>query len=723
MAEPSRGVAPARVPLTLLVLALLVALSAGAFVVLSATGQPWLGLDLGFDAAAGGAVVRRARGPAKIPPGTVLTDIDADGDRLRLVADDFVVEPDGALGTYDRYEAFLSRQGRLARMQRAATVTFHDATGGAWRLSPEARRPLSSLPPDFWVQLVVGLVAWLISSAIWVFRQREPSARYLLLSGAATLTFAPLAGIYSTRELALSPVFFRWINDANFLGGSLFTAALVGLLLCYPRRLGPPWIGRAVVGVFVVWFVAQQLGAFGSMTLARRLLVMIALLAAFILAGVHVRRTRRDPIGRAALSWLLLSWLVTGAVFGAGILLPQMFGVDTSAFQGYAFSLFLLTYVGLAFGILRFRLFDLGEWWLRSVLWTLSVVLLVLLDLGFLFGLQLSASRSLGLALLICGLLWLPLRGWLWGRFVVKDEPSERALFESVVDVAMTRDAGERARRWERLLRETFDPLDVSDGGDLPRAAILDEGLSLHVPAVGGIPALRLAYAHAGRRLFVPRDEGRVHDLVGMLRHVIESHDAYQKGASVERARIARDMHDNIGAQLVTALHSEERAQKDRFIRETLSELRSIVDGSSRAEARLGTILGDVRREAAERLAVDGVALDWPLPREESTSVPAELAHELRSIVREALNNVVKHANAKHVRVTMERREGAIALSVDDDGVGFDEGAVAQGHGVSNLRRRAGALGGSIRWTRGPDGSGTSVALEIPLEAGPEEPA
>lgn len=711
-----RSAAPStRVPASLLALALLVALAAGAFVVLSATGQPWLGLDLSFDAAAGGAVVRRARGPARIPTGTVLQEVEAGGDRLRLVADDFVVEPDGSLGTYARYEAFLSRQERLARMQRSTTVTFTDASGGSWKVSPEARRPLSSLPPDFWVQLVVGVVAWLISSAIWVFRLREPSARYLLLSGAATLTFAPLAGIYSARELALPSALFRWINDANFLGGSLFTAALVGLLLCYPRRLGPSWIGQAIVGVFVIWFVAQQLGAFSSMTLARRLLVMIALLAAFALAGVHVRLTRRDPIGRAALQWLLLSWLVTGAVFGVGILLPQLFGIDTSAFQGYAFSLFLLTYVGLAFGILRFRLFDLGEWWLRIVLWTLSVVLLVLLDVAFLFGLQLSSGRSLGLALLICGVLWLPLRGWLWGRFVVKETQSERALFESVVDIAMTRDVDERARRWRELLREAFDPLDVSDGGDLPRAAVLDDGLSLHVPAVAGVSALRLAYGHAGRRLFVPHDEGRVDDLVGMLRHVIESHDAYQKGASVERARIARDMHDNIGAHLVTALHSEEHEQKNRLIHETLSELRSIVDGSPRAEAPLGTVLSEVRREAAERLAVNGVDLDWPIPRKESSTVPAEIAHELRSIVREALNNVVRHANAKHVRVTVERREGAVALRVDDDGVGFDASAVVPGHGVSNLRSRADALGGSICWTRGPDGSGTSVALEIPF--------
>ncbi len=707
---------PARGPVSVLVLALSIALATGAGVVLTAAGQPWLGASLSYDAAAGGAVVRHARGPAAhIPVGTVLTDVEARGDRLRLAPDDFVVEPDGSLGTYTSYETFLSRQGRLARIQRASEVTFIDATGRSWSVSPERRRPLGAFPPDFWVQLVVGVVAWLISSAIWVFRPREASARYLLLSGVATLTFAPLAAIYSTRELALPAGLFRWINDANFLGGSLFAAAFFALLLCYPRRIGPRWLGPTVVGIFVVWFVAQQVGAFTSMTLARRLLVVIAVIASFVLAGVHVRLTRRDPVGRAALQWLLLSWLVTVSGFGLGILMPQLFGVDTSAFQGYGFSLFLLTYVGLAFGILRFRLFELGEWWLRIVLWTLGVLILILLDLALLLGLHVSSGPSLGLSLLICGALWLPLRGWLWSRFVVKGEKNERVLFESVVVIAMTRDGAERSERWRRLLKETLDPLEIEPAEDVPQATIEEDGLALRVPEVGGIPALRLAYGHAGRRLFTRRDESRVDDLAGMLRHVVDSRDAYQKGVSVERARIARDMHDNIGAQLVTALHSAEREQKDNLIRESLAELRNIIDQAAPPTAKLGTVLSEVRREAADRLAVDGVALDWPIPSDDSVSVAAELAHALRSTLREVLVNVVKHAAAQRVCVSIERSDSVLMVRVDDDGRGFDASSVTRGHGLSNLSGRANALGGTIRWTGGPNGRGTSVALKLPL--------
>src|SRR5690606_11300077 len=103
----------------------------------------------------------------------------------------------------------------------------------------------------------------------------------------------------------------------------------------------------------------------------------------FLLAWVQWRKTRRDPIGRAALRWFLLSWLLGSGLFCLLILLPQMFGVDTSAVQGFGFLLFLLVYGGLAFGILRFRLFGLDEWWLRVVTWMGALMVLVSLDLLF----------------------------------------------------------------------------------------------------------------------------------------------------------------------------------------------------------------------------------------------------------------------------------------------------------------------------------------------------
>src|SRR5690606_6469241 len=125
--------------------------------------------------------------------------------------------------------------------------------------------------------------------------------------------------------------------DLNFFGGSVFIACFVALLLHYPRRIGPAWLAPAVLAVFVGWFIAQQLGVFEDMTFARRFLVMIGTLTTFALAGWHWYLSRRDPATRAAVQWFLLSWVVGTGLFALFIFLPQLFGIDTSGLQGYAF--------------------------------------------------------------------------------------------------------------------------------------------------------------------------------------------------------------------------------------------------------------------------------------------------------------------------------------------------------------------------------------------------
>jgi signal transduction histidine kinase len=683
-----------------------------------AAAQPWLGLSLGYSAQAKGAVVRAARGPsAAIPAGTVMVRVSDGRDAIAFVADDFVTEPDGSLGTYRNHDVFLARQGRLAQIQAADTVVFTDSGGVAWSVRPLAHRPVTSLGPDYWVQLVVGVVAWLISSCIWAFRPGETSVRYLLLSGFSTLMFAPFAGVYTTRELGLPSWPFRVLDDLNFLGGSLFAACLASMLLYYPRRIAPRWVGWAVVAVYGAWFVAQEAYVFDSMTMARRLLVMVALVATCILSAVQWGFTRKDPIARAALQWFLLSWVVGAGLFCGLILAPQMVGIDTSPLQGYAFLLFLLVYGGLAFGITRFRLFDLGEWWLRTMVWTGSVVALVLLDMLFLAGLNLSSGVSISLALLICGLLWLPFRAWVWGRFLIRPREDERALFERVVGVALAERGEAQLARWLALFQATFDPLNLRTEPRVAAPRVDDDGLALLAPPVDDLPGLRLEYADGGRRLFGRRDAALAAEMAGMLRHVLNSRHAYDEGVTVERKRIARDMHDNIGAQLLRALHSDGEERKDRLIRETLTDLGGMINDAARLGSSLDEVLSDLRYETVDRLEAKGVVLDWSLDAGAGIAASPAVVHALRSVIREAVSNVVKHAHAGRLRVAVRQEGEAVVLTIEDDGVGFDPEALSNGNGLGNMRGRIETLGGTIGWSPGAGGRGVRLDARLPSQA------
>lgn len=691
-----------------------------ALVLLLAHRQPWLGLDLSYDAKIGAAVVMESDGPsAAIPAGTALTHIAAGGRSMALQARDFIPEPDGVLETYEIYDAFIARQGALAVLQAGPEVVFTDTEAREWRVTPGRDRPLSSLPVAFWVHLAVGLVAWLIASAVWVFRREDLSAWYLLLSGWSTAVFSPMAGIYATRELAMPGGLFRVLSDLNFMGGSIFAGTLVALLLCYPRQVGPKWLGVAAVTVQVAWFVAQQAGVFESMVFARRILVMVALAATFGLSWWQWRLTRRDPVGRAALRWFLLSWVLGSGVFCLLILMPQMFGIDTSGVQGYAFLLFLLVYAGLAFGILRFRLFGLDEWWARIMTWMGALALLVVLDLLFLLQLQFSSGMSLSLALLICGLVWLPLRGFMAQRFLGRTKDDVSNIFKAVVDVALTPCAEKRGELWIACLRKKFDPLRAESAvATSPEPAIEDNGLALVVPGIADIGAVRLAYARGGRALFTPRDADAAKELTGMLAHVIGSRTAYEQGVRVERGRIARDIHDNIGAQLLSALHSREANRREEVLRGAIADLRGIINDASNPELSAEEALGGLRHETAERFEAAGVALDWRVADETGgTGLPPKLLHGLRPLIREVASNILKHAGAKIATVRIQCGAEGVTVLVEDDGSGFDPRMAKRGNGLANMEARAAEAGGRVEWTAGQGGRGTRVVFQFPFQS------
>ena len=689
---------------------LLVALAMALFVIWVATAQPWMGSGIRWNAATGAAQLTTIAGAEKAR----IVSIDGGGQSLRLEAQDFTIEPAGGLATFADFYRFLNRQSTLAAIQRSTRVTFVADDGSHWSVTPQTHRPLRSFGADFWVQIFVGIVAWLIAASVWVFRPHEPSARYLLLSGAATLVFAPLSAIYTTRELAIQGTLFRVVNDLNFLGGSLFAAAFAAVLLYYPRTIAPRWIGRAIVGVAVVWWLAQEIDLFTSMPFARRALVMVDVLASFALAALQWRLTARDPIARAALQWFLLAWMVGVSAFVLLILAPQLAGIDTSAAQGYGFLLFLLVYGGLGFGILRYRLFDIGEWWLRVIGWIATVLALVIADIVFAMGLELSAGLSLALALLISALVWLPIRSWIWHRSFARSAGDPLSRLQTVLDAALAARPEEQVERWRSVLTTEFTPLQIGPAEPSPEPALVDNGLGLLVPGAGPAPALLLSHADSARRLFNRRDLATARELHALFAHSLRSRDAFEAGAKAERTRIAGDIHDNIGARLLTALHASVPDRKNSLIRETLADLRSIINDISTGGGTLAILLASLRRETAERLAARGITLDWPTPEDDGRIVSAGTGHTLHSIIREAVSNILKHAQAKSVRIDFRQTDDATHLVIADDGVGLTSSGA--GNGMAILRRRVAGLGGAIDWQSTP-GGGVSLRVSLPAAA------
>ncbi len=190
---------------------------------------------------------------------------------------------------------------------------------------------------------------------------------------------------------------------------------------------------------------------------------------------------------------------------------------------------------------------------------------------------------------------------------------------------------------------------------------------------------------------------------------------ARTQAAATERERIYTDLHDDLGAKLLGMIHSSESPAQADSARTLLQDLRDVVTRSRGAAGTLHDVLADIRIETAHRLAAVDIALAWEvadaLP---NPAIDTDRALHLYRIVREAISNAIRHAQAARVRVRIKAQDGTLYLALSDDGSGADGGAVGRGRGVSNMRGRAAELDGAIDWAPATDG-GTKVLLTVPL--------
>ncbi len=193
-----------------------------------------------------------------------------------------------------------------------------------------------------------------------------------------------------------------------------------------------------------------------------------------------------------------------------------------------------------------------------------------------------------------------------------------------------------------------------------------------------------------------------------------------------ERERIAKELHDGVIQSLFAVGMSLQGLASASPDPETARRLESAVEDVDHAirdlrnyifglrpgvlaDRQLDQALQQLGEEFADRTGVVTVV-------EINEQVASELASrgaDIVQIVREALSNVGRHAEATTCRVRLQRdRDGRVILEIDDDGSGFDPTAPAEGMGLSNLRERATSLGGTLEIESSPS-QGTTVQITL----------
>ena len=205
------------------------------------------------------------------------------------------------------------------------------------------------------------------------------------------------------------------------------------------------------------------------------------------------------------------------------------------------------------------------------------------------------------------------------------------------------------------------------------------------------------------------------------VRRVVEAQE-------LERARLARELHDETGQALTSILLGlkslDDRATADDE-RAAVSELRELVVSTLQNVRKLAVELRPATLDdfglvpALERLRdvveeQGGISVDIESNLADAR-LPSEVETALYRIVQEAFTNVLKHASASRVSVRLDRRADTVTLVVHDDGRGFDPATARQGSlGLVGMRERAALLGGHLTVESSED-AGTMVKAKVPI--------
>ena len=214
-------------------------------------------------------------------------------------------------------------------------------------------------------------------------------------------------------------------------------------------------------------------------------------------------------------------------------------------------------------------------------------------------------------------------------------------------------------------------------------------------------------------------------DLHGLSQRLVQAEE-------IERRRVARELHDQVG-QSLSALNinldiiSRDSGALPAALRQRLGDSLGLVESTAQA---IENVMADLRPPLLDEYGL-AAALNWHADEfSRRTGVPVtvidstpeatkkarhEAAVALFRIAQESLNNVLKHAQAKQVRIEVLATAEDLVLDVRDDGRGFDPGAAPAGRwGMTTMRERAQAAGGQLHLDAAP-GRGTRIHARVPL--------
>ena len=588
-----------------------------------------------------------------------------------------------------------------AQSQAAVTLGFSD--GRAVTVVPEPRG-VSGLPVIFWMLAAFALALYLVSCVVVL---AQPSSRNVVyavmgLCQSANLLFI---AVESTIELGLRAPFLELDMPARMAFDLVTAAAMVNAVCLHPRRLpGSGWIALAgwaavplLIGLFAAgllphawWWTQGGVMALGALA--------IGLLSWSYQIEPHPFAIVLRRFGTVTLAtWVLLT-LALGASSRLSGMPHNIADIGSMVWYVFLSSLLLLTPF-----LARSQTF-MREFSLLAAISTVATSL----DLLFVAVFSLGQFASLTLSLFLSLAVYAGARQWILNHLLGSSMLTTERMFEQLYRIAREVEAHpERTPTLlSQLLADLFEPLEVSvverssrrtrvtsDGSSMlvPVPVLSDDPLALH-------GSVMIRFAHRGRRLFTSEDARLTDRIVEQLRRAVRFDKAVEQGRSEERLRLAQDLHDDIGARLLTLMYKAQSPEMEEYLRHTLQDLKTLTRGLAASNHRLSHAAGEWKADLTQRLTAAHIELKWTFVFDEDITLTVVHWSALTRVLRELVSNVIAHAKAQQIEIHFSLDKDRIDLTITDNGLGREPRNWSHGLGLGGVRKRVKQLGGEVEW-------------------------
>ncbi|MCW2389602.1 signal transduction histidine kinase [Sphingobium sp. B11D3B] len=618
----------------------------------------------------------------------------------------------------------IAKQDSLAAMAQSGDLQFILRDSNGHDVELVRQRQLNPLGLPFWIAAASGMLGALIALWVLVLRPHDPSARAIAAAGFA-LCFAALPfAVLENGEMIVGGALWRLLVTINWMGAHAFGLALVAYFTWFPKPLATRPL--RLVSITALAAVAPLMAVFAqsgrltyddvSLVISADFLIIVALVV------LQWRRSRSHPLGRAALRLVGSATVISLSLFLLMTYMPPLLGASAEWADPLAFVLMLPPFVAIAIGVTRGWMFDLDRWAWRLFASALSLFLIVAVDVILLLATSLAPDTATTVAMVVGAAIWIVMRQKLLESFFARSRRDGAALLAQSGEIALGATEAERFERWQQALENWFRPLSVGPSDHVGQATLENAGVSLLIGAPPFGPALRLYAANHGRSLFHSGDAELVNTLSHLCQQTDAARQAYDRGMYEERERIARDLHDDVGGRLVTSLHRGSLDDARSDVRGAIKEMRQLLAGLRGGRRYLSDVVATCRVDAGDRLEAAGITLIWPmLAITTDHYVRYSVFRAVEATLREAVTNVIRHANAGKVEVAIAVAlwDGHPTLSIEfiDDGIGLPA-SCEEGRGFFNMRKRVGEVGGTVTLS---SQQGTQIAMRVPLDMLPPE--